>query len=180
MAGISFLPTLSSRAISPSERSLPLEIGLQEQQDIDFDWFCVDEAGEIGHFTTAGFKRLPESVSRSAEDLELVAKYFKDELCGGRGFQVDPLLADAIPDAKNRGERYLRSFVAMAERGLFSFDIDSYLKPGISYFRVACPVTALKFDDLPPPIQQIVGRTVLKRHLLRSSSSVPYEETLSM
>ena len=157
-----------------------MEIGVLTQQDRDFDWFCVDETGAVGHFTTAGFKQLPPTVARSAEDLELVTDYFAKEAVAGKGYQVDEELAQEIPDAKNRGERYLRSFVAMADKGLFSFDIASYLKPQICYFRVASPTLPLKLADLPEPVRNIVGRTVLKGRAFGSSSRVPYEDTLSM
>jgi hypothetical protein len=40
-----------------------------EQEATDFDWFAVDESGCIGHFTTAGFKLLPKSVSRKRPGL---------------------------------------------------------------------------------------------------------------
>lgn len=156
-----------------------MEIGIQEQEDLDLDWFCVDEAGDLGHFTTAGFKRLPASVARSAEDLKVVTEYFRNAAAiDGHG--IDDGLADEIPDPANRGERYLRSFVAAADRGLFSFDIASYLKPGICYFRVAIPSKSLRFDELPDNIRDIVGRTVLKGKLLRACSRIPYQDTLGL
>jgi hypothetical protein len=157
-----------------------LEIGAQEQQDRDLDWFCIDEAGEIGHFTTAGFKKLPTSVSYSAEDLDLITKYFRDELPTKGGYQVDGGLVAEIPDPKNRTERYLRSFVAMADKGIYSFDIESYLRTGSAYFRVALPLDPLRFIDLPPKVQEIVGRTVLRGKRLSNTSRIPYNETLEM
>jgi hypothetical protein len=50
---------------------------------------------------------------------------------------------------ESQEERYLRSFIAMADRGLFSFDIDSYLGPNTAYFRVALP--GLASMPLRPP-----------------------------
>ncbi len=58
------------------------------QEATDFDWFAVDESGYIGHFTTAGFKLLPKSVSVSAPDLEKVTDYFKQLAPTGSGHQV--------------------------------------------------------------------------------------------
>lgn len=69
-----------------------------------------------------------------------------------------------------RAERYLLSFVAMAERGLFSFDIQSYLRPELSYFRVAMPKQPLRFADLPDNVREILGRTMLSGYLLAQSS----------
>jgi hypothetical protein len=170
----------SSRVINLNRMENSLEIGEQEQQDRDFDWFCIDEAGNIGHFTTAGFKRLPASVAKSAEDLDLVTKYFRDQLpvCGGH--QVDDGLVTEIPDPMKRGERYLRSFVGMADKGIYSFDIEPYLKTDISYFRVASPLVPTRFRDLPARVQEIVGRTVLTGKLLSCTSRVPYQDTLGM
>jgi hypothetical protein len=155
-----------------------LEIGRQVQEDTDFDWFCVDPSGEIGYFTTAGFKRLPESVTRSAEDLEIVTNYFRSELGIIGTHYIDVRLQEEIPDAEIRRGRYLQGFVDMSERGLYSYDIDSYLKPNINYFRVALPSKALLVNDLPKHIQEIVGRTVLKGRLLRNSPRIAYESTV--
>ena len=41
-----------------------MRITEREQRDTDFDWFCVDEYGNIGHFASAGFKSVPHTVFR--------------------------------------------------------------------------------------------------------------------
>jgi hypothetical protein len=109
-----------------------------EQESTDFDWFCVDDAGEIGHFTTAGFKRLPRNVERSAEDRDVLEEFFERQLKGGRGYQLDADLSKEIPTLKSGLERYLRDFVAMAGRGLYSFDIETYLSPEATIFALPC------------------------------------------
>ena len=68
----------------------------------------------------------------------------------------------------------------MADRGLFSFDIESYLRPGIAYFRVALPEAPLAIDELPPNIVKIISRTVLTGVRLRYQSQVFYDATLTM
>jgi hypothetical protein len=68
----------------------------------------------------------------------------------------------------------------MADRGLFSFDIESYLKPDTCYFRIASPNIPLRFVDLPGSVQIILGRTVLRKQSLKLSSTIPYAETLSI
>jgi len=40
-----------------------MTIPTAEQEETDFDWFGLDEEGFIGHFTTGGFKCLPQSVA---------------------------------------------------------------------------------------------------------------------
>jgi hypothetical protein len=153
-------------------------ITAEEQSYIDFDWFCVDEAGYIGHFTTAGYKMLPPSVAQSAEDLKFVTAFFESEVSAGRGYSVDPELAAEVSSPECSSERYLRSFVAMADRGLFSFDIASHLERESQYFRVVLPNRPLKFDELPKQVQQILSRTCLRKTLLKNSSRVLYENTL--
>jgi hypothetical protein len=153
-------------------------ITVEEQSYIDFDWFCVDDAGYIGHFTTAGYKMLPPSVAQSAEELKFVTEFFEREVSAGRGYLVDPELAAEVPSPQCSSERYLRSFVAMADRGLFSFDIASHLERESLYFRVVLPNQPLKFDEMPKQVQQILSRTCLRNTLLKNSSRVLYENTL--
>lgn len=155
-----------------------MEIARDLQVGRDFDWFCVDEKGHIGHFTTAGFKYLPKSVEASAENLETLTKFFM-ALQPQYGHEVDLRLADALNEPKP-GPRYLRDFVAMADRGLFSFDIESYATSGSAYFRVALPLRPLKIEDLPEPIRKILTHTVLAGRLLSTTARIPYDETLEM
>src|ERR1700689_1365386 len=95
------------------------------QLTTDFDWFGVDEEGFVAHFTSAGFKRIPTTVSESAEDLGLVTDYFRNEAPVRGPHCVDEELPALRPDwqGEQNESRYLESFVAMADRGLFSFDI---------------------------------------------------------
>jgi hypothetical protein len=155
----------------------PAEISLQDQMDIDFDWFCVDVGGCIAHFTSAGFKRLPESVARSAEDLKFLERFFRDELPLRDDHCVDEQLDQKVPEWRINAERYLRSFVAMAKKGLYSYDIGSYLEPGIEYFRVAYPKTPINISDLPEAIQKILARTFLNVRFA-ASQRISYELTL--
>jgi hypothetical protein len=156
-----------------------VEISPEHQQCRDLDWFCLDADGHVGHFTTAGHKYLPKSVAASSENLETLTAFFLGLRPDG-GHEVDAHLAEAVPELSQLGERYLRDFVGMAERGLFSFDIESYLKPGIAYFRVALSLRPMKAEHLPEPIREIISQFVLKGRLLKSTSRIPYEETLEI
>jgi hypothetical protein len=159
-----------------------MKIEETEQLTTDFDWFGVDEEGFIAHFASAGFKRVPGSVSESAEDLDLAKSYFQTEAPVRGAHRVDEDLPSFLLDWKGaqNESRYLKSFAAMADRGLFSFDIDSYLKPGIAYFRVACPLSPLRLEQLPEPIRRIIARTRLAGVHLRDQSLISYEATLKM
>jgi hypothetical protein len=152
-----------------------VRISDDEQKYKDFDWYCVDADGRVGHFASAGFKTLPSSVVESAEDLSFINDFFNDLTAVHDGHELDEHLT---PEC--RTERYLHSFVAMADRGLFSFDIESYLRPGISYFRVAMPKEPLRFADLPNNVRGILGRTMLSGYLFAQSSAIPYSVTLGL
>lgn len=152
-----------------------MRISDEEQIYTDFDWFCVDADGHVGHFASAGFKQLPPSVAESAEDLALVNGFFTELSSIADAHELDELLT-----LEHRTERYLSSFVAMADRGIFSFDIDSYLKPETSYFRVAIPKHPLCFADLPARVQKVLGRTKLRDQLFDRCSSIPYADTLNL
>jgi hypothetical protein len=152
-----------------------MRIGEDEQKYRDFDWYCVDAGGRVGHFASAGFKELPSSVAESAEDLSFLNDFFNELTAVHDGLELDEQLTP-----ERRTERYLHSFVAMADRGLFSFDIESYVRPEICYFRVAMPKNPIGFADLPNNVRAVLGRTILKEHSLAQSSAIPYSATLRL
>ena len=151
-----------------------MRISEGEQNERDFDWYCVDKDGRIGHFASAGFKRIPPSVEESAEDLRLLDEFFKKLSTVPEGHQLDERLTSEC-----RTERYLHSYIAMADRGLFSFDIESHLKAESCYFRVAIPKRPLLFAELPEGVQKVLGRTRLLNYSLQDCSSIPYAATLA-
>jgi len=158
-----------------------MTIPRSEQESRDFDWFSVDADGHVGHFTTAGFKHLPNSVSGSAEDLEHVTDYFDNQAPVRGDHRVDTASIAGCKEwkgAENEG-RYLASFASMADRGLYSFDIDTYVRPGIAYFRVAVPLSPISLDELPEDVRRIIQRTILQDVCFERSSRIGYESTLS-
>jgi hypothetical protein len=148
-----------------------MRIDFEEQMDRDFDWFAVDTVGHLAHFTTAGMKQLPQSIAASAEDLALVARYFQESATNRGLHEVEPTISII------QGERYLRDFVAMAGKGLFSFDIESHLSPAAAYFRVATPVSPLHMSELPLAIRDVVARTRIEGTFVQRSH-ISYYETL--
>lgn len=122
---------------------------------MDIDWFFTN-SDEIG-FAASGGGQLPRSVAKSAENLELLALYFKN-LPEKYGVIINPSLDKIITDGVD--ERYLKSFVQMAKKGLFSFDrtvLNSFTDP--NYHLVAKPVSPLKTDELPSEIVKILMET---------------------
>jgi hypothetical protein len=89
-----------------------------EQETTDFDWFAVDEQGSIAHFATAGFKGLPASVAAFAEDLTIATDYFVNHAPVISGHRINQDIGRDRDDWKGEA-RYLRSFVEMAEKGLY-------------------------------------------------------------
>lgn len=151
-----------------------------EQNATDFNWFAVDERGYLAHFATAGFKLLPATVSSSAEDLTLITDYFINRAPAISGHAVNRDIERDRCDWKGEdGEaRYLRSFVEMALRGLYSYDIETYIRPTTAYFCVAIPTRPLSIEDLPEEVGVIVRRTVLKGVLLDAIPRIGYGTTL--
>src|SRR5262245_966752 len=147
-------------------------ISESEQESTDFDWFAVDEIGCIGHFTTAGFKLLPRSVASSAEDLKKLTDYFKKLVSTGVRYHVSNDLETEVGpfEREAKREQYLAGFVGMAGRGLYSFDIHTYVRPGLAYFCVATPIQPLYVESLPKEIRTIIERTQLKGIRLSEAS----------
>jgi hypothetical protein len=156
-------------------------ISEDEQKERDYDWFGVDEEGYIGHFTSAGYK-LPKSVCASAEDLQAITDYFENIEFSGLKFHVITDLEKKVHLFENDFMRnqYLSSFCEMADRGLYSHDIDLYSKQNLAYFCVAMPERPLRIEFLPPNIRAIVSRIILKGIRFTENSRINYEFTLSL
>jgi hypothetical protein len=84
--------------------------------------------------------------------------------------------------ATGKGEasetRYLKSFVEMADRGLYSYDIETYVNPATAYFCVAMPTRPIAIEHLPINVRIILKRTVLKGLSLKAIPRIDYEATL--
>ena len=150
-----------------------MEITIEQQESTDFDWFCVDAENHIGHFTTAGYKLLPTSVAHSTEELAIVTNFFTRELSNRSAYSVEESVA-------HEGSRYLHSFVSMASRGLFSYDIASHLSADARYFRVATPESPIKLDQLPEEIRTILEKTHWSGEPFSRLEVLPYEQTLTI
>lgn len=145
----------------------------------DWDWYATDEFGAIGHFTTAGFRELPAVVKSDFESAEICARYF-DEVHVRCPYAVNDDLESEIGALKDDEERqhYLRSFVQMAARGLFSFDTKPLGGGQGYYYLVASPGNPLRLDELPPEIAKLVSRVRSDRPF-ESGLRVMENETLN-
>lgn len=131
----------------------------EEEVTRDWDWYAVDEFGVIGHFTTAGFRKLPAVIKGDFEAAEKCIHYF-DEAQARSAYSVSGDLEKEVGAFKGDQERqrYLQSFAQMAERGLFSFDTKPLGSGPGWYYLVASPRHPLHIDELPPEIAELVCR----------------------
>jgi len=138
-----------------------VSIPYDEEFTRDWDWYAVDSLGLLGHFTSAGFRRLPESVRADLEGTEACLEYFDRGTNVRCGYTIREDLESCIGAFHNpdQRERYLRSFAHMASKGLFSFDTKPLSAGPGSYLLVARPKSPLRLDDLPAPIAQLVRKT---------------------
>ncbi len=132
-------------------------ISEDDERSIDWDWFAVDESGHIGHFTTAGLRLLPRSVKADEARAKSLLDFFN-------GLARETTLRVCLPIAEHtKGieteagrERYLRSFVQMGAKGLFSFDTQMLHGRGLSYFKVIQPDSPVLLGDLPRHVQTML------------------------
>jgi hypothetical protein len=138
-------------------------VTIKDNEDFvrDWDWYAVDEEGHIGHFTTAGLRLLPVNVREDRERLESLERYFFETapVVSGwtvrKGVEVD---AGGWKDAAKR-DRYLRFFVEMASKGLFSYDTELVRSVTARYFLVSAPESPLTINDLPESVKNWISRT---------------------
>jgi hypothetical protein len=92
-----------------------------EQASLDIDWFFTD--GQYISFMASGGGRLPGSVSESKETHKILANYFRN-LPEISDVIINPELNNILIKVFGSGvnERYLKDYVLMARKGLFSFD----------------------------------------------------------
>ena len=136
-----------------------MQISELDQEIYDFDWFALDKEGLIWHFATGGCGAMPTSVASSREDLQKVTDFFRSrcpEKLSTRVCQEFEAHVELMKSAHAR-EVYLRYFVEMASRGLFSYDCMRSIKPPTGYFQVAKPSTPLQVSSLPHEISEILG-----------------------
>jgi hypothetical protein len=115
----------------------------------DINWFGVDEGGRVANFTTDGGGVAPPLPARSDREAnEMLEKVWAMPSAS----RIAHLDENRPANTKIlQMEDYLRSFDAMAGRGMFAFDIWNRLDDGSAeYICAAAPTSAaLSLESLP-------------------------------
>ncbi len=127
---------------------------------VDLDWFSPDGRGAIAHFASGGCGFVPDKA------LELF--HALDE-CWEFLFSL-PNVTEAIVIEKNLSEfesdnmrdRYLESFVNMASKGFYSFDVTELVNQSDQYKLVAAPQKELTLDDIPTIVKEVLVKNSIK------------------
>lgn len=115
----------------------------------DLDWFLSGQDGFLAHFATGGKGPVPEKIRESIDNYELIYDYF---------YSLEPLsdvevieynLPDFL-DEKQRS-RYLKSFIEMSRKGLFSYDYRNG-----EYKLISKPQYPLSYNVLPDDIKGVI------------------------
>lgn len=125
----------------------------------DVDWFGVDHENHIGHFTTGGFGPIPRQALESfnsVAEFRVVLRYFEDMPATCQALESQNWRSkshDRLDMSNERAVRlYLSDYVAMASKGIYSYDADVNARGPVPYFRIAMPVNPLNVGSLPPEI----------------------------
>jgi hypothetical protein len=146
----------------------------------DLDWFAIDKEGAVGHFTTGGFGVLPRPAASSYGDLKKLLGFFRETLAPATTASIsNNLQSHKQFNNDSAKSRYLHDSIAMASRGLFSFDCCYGNRP-TGYFKVTLPSKPLHFSSLPVEIQQILKRTVLSEISFKDVDEINEEYLLSI
>ncbi|MCO7256563.1 hypothetical protein KSI86_20625 [Dickeya oryzae] len=115
----------------------------------DLDWFSSSQDGFLAHFATGGKGDIPDKIRESIDHYELIYDYFYS-----LGTLSDVTVIECnTPDFLDEKQRlcYLKSFIEMSQRGVFSYDYrDS------EYKLISRPKCPLRYNSLPDDIKGII------------------------
>lgn len=115
----------------------------------DLDWFLSGQDGFLAHFATGGKSPVPEKIRESIDNYELVCDYFYS-LEHLSDVEVIEYNLPAFSDEEQRS-RYLKSFIEMSRKGLFSYDYRND-----KYKLISKPLSPLRYSVLPDDIKGII------------------------
>ncbi|UCZ75080.1 hypothetical protein LHK94_19110 [Dickeya zeae] len=115
----------------------------------DLDWFSSSRDGFLAHFATGGKGGIPDKVRELIDHYELIHDYFYSLGTLSDVTVIEYNTPDFL-DEKQRS-RYLKSFIEMSQRGLFSYDY----RDG-EYKLISRPQCPLRYSVLPDDIKGII------------------------
>lgn len=127
-----------------------------EQETSDINWFFV--SGDKIGFVASGAGKLPDSIAKLDEKLEMLWSYFKELPETSEVVINTELIAIKNTVITNN---YLEDFIYMAKRGLYTFDktvVNNFRDT--NYHLVAKPTKPLSLDTLPEEILYLMNDTV--------------------
>ena len=144
-----------------------MEYTIEDQFSIDIDWFFIDQQGNVGHVASGG-GQFPVSISKSKEMCELLQSFFERyDLVSLNKFSINSELKKIVGFNNSYEEtKYLKDFILMAQKGLYSFDktiLGNFIDD--NYHLVAKPLNPLNIKMLPDDISIILRRTVIDSDL---------------
>lgn len=132
-----------------------------EQQSLDIDWFFIDDS-KIGFVASAGGK-LPNSVANLDENIGKISSYFRS-----LPEKTEVIVNGKLEKIKNTNitDNYLKDFLYMAKRGLYTFDKTSLNNfSDTNYHLVVKPKEHLKIEELPNEIIDLINNTIYKGNI---------------
>ena len=113
-------------------------------EGVEFDWFAVDAAGHVGHFSTAGYGPVPLPVLNRLDAAQ------EDEVwLLGKRLLILPVIGTAVGHLPGR----IDSWLELARRGLFGFDWKHWAGP---YLRATTPNAPVEIASLPAELQKLI------------------------
>ncbi|UXZ94142.1 hypothetical protein K3169_17370 [Pseudomonas phytophila] len=127
---------------------MKMDDGFIEVNDLDF--FASFINGVLAHFATGGRGFVPASIRNSVSDYELVYEYILS-LHDDYEFEVVEVNIPTFSTTAQR-DRYLKSFVSMAKKGLYSYDV---FRDG--YRLIAVPRKGRNSSELPARVKMALS-----------------------
>ncbi|HMF19985.1 MAG TPA: hypothetical protein VKE98_22455 [Gemmataceae bacterium] len=114
----------------------------------DFEWYAVDDKGQVALLTSAGFGAIPLQVFLDRDIYYSAREYFNSlpHRCGSKLF---------VNDSSN-----LSSWRDVVHRGLFSYDWSNsagQYTPGKPYTLIAAPQKPITLFELPTSVAEYVS-----------------------
>ena len=134
-------------------------MNLEKQKPIhgrEFDWFAVDGAGNIAHFSTAGVGPAPAAAIARVDEMRALQEQI---------LQL-PVIATATPHLPGD----INDWLEMSRRGLFSYDWKHWEGP---YQRAATPSKPITIGALAHELRELVQLVTLHEIRFADQSVIP-------